>query len=92
MGILKSKTENHIREVRQDSEVQAGFTRHSRIADNLFILDYCIATSFKNKKEMYLISVDFAIAFDSIKRSTLIFALKKIYNTPSDHRCYSPDI
>ena len=26
---------------------------------------------------MYLISVDFAKAFDSIKRSTLIFALKK---------------
>ena len=78
MGMLKSKMENHIREIRQDSEVQAGFTRHRRIADNLFILDYCIATSFKNRKEMYLISVDFAKAFDSIKRSTLIFALKKI--------------
>ena len=25
MGILKSKIENHIREIRQDSEVQAGF-------------------------------------------------------------------
>ena len=77
MGILKSKMEKHIREIRQDSEVQAGFTRHRRIADNLFILDYCVATSFKNRKEMYLISVDFAKAFDSIKRSTLIFALKK---------------
>ena len=60
MGILKSKMENHIREIRQDSEVQAGFTRHRRIADNLFILDYCVATSFKNRKEIYLISVDFA--------------------------------
>ena len=77
MGILKSKMEKHIREIRQDSEVQAGFTRHRRIADNLFILDYCVATSFKNRKEMYVISVDFAKAFDSIKRSTLIFALKK---------------
>ena len=77
MGILKSKIEKHIREIRQDSEVQAGFTRHRRIADNLFILDYCVATSFKNRKEMYLISVDFAKAFDPIKRSTLIFALKK---------------
>ena len=33
MGILISKMENHIREIRQDSEVQAGFTRHRRIAD-----------------------------------------------------------
>ena len=81
MGILKSKLENHIQEIRQDSEVQAGFTRHRRIADNLSILDYCIAACFKNRQEMYLISVDFAKAFDSIKRSTLIFALKNIKYT-----------
>ena len=66
MGILKSKMESPIREIRQDSEVQAGFTGHRRIADNVFILDYCISTSFKNRKEVYLISVDFAKAFDPI--------------------------
>ena len=59
MEINRSKMGNHIREIRQDSKVQAGFTRHRRIADNLLILDYCVATSFKNRKQMYLISVDF---------------------------------
>ena len=81
MGINRSKMENLIREIRQDSEVQAGFTRHKCIADNLLILDYCVATSFKNRKQMYLISVDFAKVFDSIKRGTLIFALKNIKYT-----------
>ena len=59
MGILKSKMEKHIREIRQDSEVQAGFTRHRRIADNLFILDYCVATSLfgdKWKKNVFNLS------------------------------------
>ena len=55
MGILKSKMETHIQEIRQNSEAQAGFTRHRRIADNLSILDYCIAACFKNSQEMYLI-------------------------------------
>ena len=76
IGILKYKIENYIQEIRQDKEVQAGFSGHRRNADNLFTLDYCIATNFKNRKEIYLIWVDFAKAFDSIQKRTLIFALK----------------
>ena len=47
MGILKSKLEKHIRDIGQDSEVQAGFTKNRRIADNLFVLDYCVKESYK---------------------------------------------
>ena len=77
MGILKTKIENHIKDTENESEIQAGFTKKRRICDNLFILNYCIDQSFKNKKALYLISIDFTKAFDSIKRDKLIYVLKK---------------
>ena len=77
MGILKTKIEHHIRYIKEESEVQAGFTKNRRISDNLLVLDYCVKESFKRKKPLYLISIDFQKAFDSIKRVTLIYALKK---------------
>ena len=51
--------------------------KNRRISDNLLVLDYCVKESFKRKKPLYLISIDFQKAFDSIKRVTLIYALKK---------------
>jgi len=77
VGILKTKIEQHIRHIKQENEVQAGFTKNRRIADNLFILDYCIQECIKKKKPLFLISIDFAKAFDSIKRNMLMFVLKK---------------
>ena len=50
MGILKTKIETHMRQICQESEVQAGFTKHRRITDNLFILDYCVRESYKSGK------------------------------------------
>ena len=76
MGILKTKEEHYIRQIQQESEVQAGFAKNRRLADNLYILDYCIKESFKMKKPLYVISIDFSKAFDSIKRDTLIQVLK----------------
>ena len=77
MGILKSKLEKHIKDIGQDSEVQAGFTKNRRIADTLFVLDYCIKESYKIRKPLFLISIDFAKAFDSVKRDKLVNVLKK---------------
>ena len=73
MGILKSKLEKHIRDIGQDSEVQAGFTKNRCIAlaDSLFVLDYCVKESYKIRKPLFLISIDFAKAFDSDKRDVL---------------------
>ena len=85
MGILKTNIEHHIRYIKEESEVQAGFTKKNRrISDNLLVLDYCVKESFKRKCPLYLISIDFQKAFESIKRVTLIYALK-IQNTTFDN-------
>ena len=55
MGIIREKVEEHLEENGLNNELQAGFTKNRRITDNLFILKYCIESSFKNKKELYVI-------------------------------------
>ena len=80
MVVLKTKIKHHIRYIKEEREVQAGFTKNRRISDNVIVLDYCVKESFKRKNPLYLISIDFQKAFDSIKRDTLIYALK-IQNT-----------
>ena len=50
-------------EIRQQSELQAGFTKRRRIVDNLFILQYCIHESFNKKNPLFQISIDFEKAF-----------------------------
>ena len=77
IGILEPKVKHHIIQIQQESEVQAGFTGNRRLADNLYVLDYCIKESFKTKRPLYVIAIDFSKAFDSIKRDTLIQGLKK---------------
>ena len=72
MGIVKTKIKEHIHEIRQQSELQAGFTKRRRIVDNLSILQYCIHVSFNKKIPMFLISINFAKAFGAIKRNKLI--------------------
>ena len=77
MGIIKEKIEKHLENNNLVNNYQAGSTKKRRIADNLFILRYCVEESFKNKKELYIISIDYSKAFDSVKRSELIETLKK---------------
>ena len=85
MGILNTKIEHHIRYIKEESEVQAGFTKNRRISDNLIVLDYCVKESFKRTKTSVLnFNQTFSKAFDSIKRDTLIYALKT-QNTPFDN-------
>ena len=38
MGILKTIIEHHIRYIKEESEVQAGFTKNMRISDNLLCI------------------------------------------------------
>ena len=66
MGILKTTVEHHIRQILQEGEVQAGFTKNIMLADNLYVLDYCFKESFKKKKPLYVIVIDFSKAFYSI--------------------------
>ena len=77
MGILKDKTETHLKENNILNEQQAGATPGRRVVDNLFILKYCIEQSFIKRNKLFLITTDFSKAFDSIKRCKLIQVLKK---------------
>ena len=51
MGILNN-IEHHIRYIKEESEVQAGFTKNRRISDNLIVLDYCVKESLKTRKNL----------------------------------------
>ena len=56
MGILKTKIEHRIRYIKEESEVQAGFTKNRRISDNLLVLDYCVKESFKRKNSVFTLN------------------------------------
>lgn len=75
MSFIKDKIINHLRNNKLIEELQAGFTPGRRIEDNLFILRYIIEKSFSQGKQLYVIAIDFAKAFDSIDRGALIEAL-----------------
>ena len=72
MSLMKNEMEEHIETNDEQTETQAGFTKGGRMEDNIFILQYCIERSFKNKKGLVVVAVDFSKAYDSIKREELI--------------------
>ena len=76
MGIIKTKIEKHIFENSIISDYQAGSTPGRRIEDNLFLLRHCIEKTFKRKKTMYILSIDYSKAFDSVQRGKMIEILK----------------
>ena len=49
----------------------------------MFFLNYCIEDSFKRKKPLYVVAIDYSKAFDSVKRKELIEAIKT-YRTHPD--------
>ena len=77
MAIIKQRLEKHFNETNLMDDLQSGFTEKRQTEDNMFILNYCIQESFRAKKPLIVTSIDFAKAFDSIKRSTLIESLKE---------------
>lgn len=68
ISVIRTKIDQHIHLNKQDNELQAGF---KQIKDKLFLLNYCIEKSFKMKKKIITIAIDFSKAFDSIKRKSL---------------------
>lgn len=75
MGIVRRKIEEHLHENSLVCELQSGSMSNRRATDNLFILRYCVEQAFKRKKPMYVVSIDFRKAFDSIDRGKLISIL-----------------
>ena len=76
MKIIKDKLLEHFSNNDDISVYQMGFTRGRRTEDNLFMLQYAVESSRKDKKELIVTFIDFAKAFDSIQRSNLIECLK----------------
>ena len=75
MTLLKNEIEDHLKRNDVMLETQAGFTKGGKIEDNLFILNYCVEESYRRKTSLYVTSIDFKKAFDSVKRSEMIKAL-----------------
>ena len=72
---VQESIENHLIDNKLIKENQNGFTKKGRIENNLLVLKYCIDNSFKNRKSLYVMSVDYAKAYDSVKRDSLINTL-----------------
>ena len=77
MSMVKEEIENHLKINNEVLETQAGFTKGGRVEDNLFLLNHCVEESYKKKKSLFVTAIDFAKAFDSVKRTKLIEMLKK---------------
>ena len=75
MSIVREKIELHLSENHAVLDTQAGFTKGGKIEDNLFILNYCVEKSYRSKKPLYVTSIDYSKAFDSVKRDKIIRAL-----------------
>ena len=76
MSIIRNEIEQHLKNIDEIMEEQAGFTKGCRIEDNLTILKYLVDHSRKGKKELIITAIDFAKAFDSVKRDKIIETLK----------------
>ena len=83
MSIIKSKIEQYLKDCGIHTDLQAGFTERRRTTDNLFILKYCIEESYRKKRQLYVISIDFKKAFDSVNRGKLIQIMKDYQLHPS---------
>ena len=75
--VVKDSIEEHIVSNNLVKENQSGFTKKGRVENNLMILKYCIDKSFKERKPLYVTAVDFAKAYDSVRRDALIETLKE---------------
>ena len=75
MSIIKEEIEQHLKNIKEDNEVQAGFKKGGRIEDNLLTLRYCVKDAYKNRRQLIVTAIDFRKAYDSVKREELIKAM-----------------
>ena len=75
MGTVRGKLEEHLQRCNMVSELQSGSTGGRRATDNIFILKYCVEQAFRTNKPLYVVSIDFRKAFNSIDRGKLIAVL-----------------
>ena len=76
MGMLKDKMVEQRMSDWRVGDLQCGFTEGRRMQENLFVLSHCVEESYRMKRELVVVAVDFSKAFDSVERRALVEALK----------------
>ena len=51
MSLIKQEIEEHLINIKEDNEVQAGFKKGGRIEDNLLTLRYCVKDAYATKRQ-----------------------------------------
>ena len=74
---VRDRIEDHRVENDLIKDSQSGFTPKGRMENNLMILKHCIDNTFRDKLPLYVTSIDFAKAYDSLKRENILEVLKK---------------
>ena len=82
MGILKTKIENHLRRNNAINDMQTGGTAKRRVTENIFIFSYLIEKCVKEKKNLFVTSIDFKKAYDSIDRFKMIEIMQEFKINP----------
>ena len=77
MAIIKDLIYEYLETSKLIKDCQTGSAKGRRVQDNIKILDYCINNTYKTKKVLYALAIDFAKAFDSVDRKMLIKILKE---------------
>ena len=77
MAIVKDKICSHLEENNAINPLQVGFSKGRRLEENLFILEYCVESSYRMKKGLVVVSVDLAKAFDSVDRGAMMRVMEK---------------
>lgn len=52
------KIEDHLKKKEEIQKIQAGFTTGARTEDNIFILQYCIEQSYREKNILVITFID----------------------------------
>ena len=73
MSLIKDNSVEHIRKIEEKSEFQAGFTIGRRLEDNLFLSKYCVELSYKKRKPLIVMTINFVKAIDSVNKETLMW-------------------
>ena len=71
MGIIKDKLFEHLQRSNLINDLQTGATKNRRVTENIHIMQYLIQNSFINKTKLYIFSIDFSKAYDSVNRYKL---------------------
>ena len=83
MGILKDYIAKFLEENEMINDMQTGGTKGRRVTENIYMLNYCIERSFNRKSKLFILSIDFSKAYDSIDRIRLIDVLKELHIHPN---------